>query len=97
MSDLACLDMLHPTTVHSLQAMLMSEMAEAWIATVSNRLGLFDCSFDAKAYKETPAGDAIEDRPSDQLQQPQHSIVEATAAHHIWLAFLLQAWQVSSP
>ncbi len=94
---MACLDMLHPTTVHSLQAMLMSEMAEAWIATVSNRLGLFDCSFDAKAYKETPAGDAIEDRPSDQLQQPQHSTVEATAAHHIWLAFLLQAWQVSSP
>ena len=80
--------------LRSLQAMLMSEMAEAWIATVNNQLGLFDCSFDAKAYKETPAGEAIEERPSDQMQEPQHNIVEATTAHHIWLAFLLQAWQV---
>ena len=83
-------------SLQSLQVALLSEVVSAWSATVDARKGLFDCSYDSEAVVSTTASDT---QTADPLSGDAavHDIILATdslAAHHYWLSFLLEAWQV---
>ena len=90
-----------------LQVPLMSEIVQAWLYTADNNMGIFDCDFDAKAFKEATVTDAEEathgdDNVSSTSPAPYGDTlvpttkVDAISAHHIWVGFFLQAWQVAT-
>ena len=65
-------------------------------AGAARPVSLMRCRCQSHAEKSWPqlAGGIPEQSNGNALSRPQRSAVEAIAAHHIWLAFLLQAWQV---
>ncbi|KAK9812698.1 hypothetical protein WJX72_002251 [[Myrmecia] bisecta] len=74
-----------------LQVQLLSEVVDAWLWTVDHNVGLFDDSF---SHKTGPgSGDG---RPRDSNLAAGDSIVDGVIAHHIWLSYLLETWQVFS-
>ena len=90
----------------ALQVPLMSAIVDAWLHTVNNRMGIFDTDFDAKAYAEGTATDceaassAADDTVSTASPTAYGNTVMPTSqvdgleAHHLWIGFFLQAWQV---
>ena len=90
-----------------LQVPLMSEIVQAWLYTSDNNMGIFDCHFDAKAFIEGTITDAeaaaqCDDNASSASPAPYGdtlvpiSQVDDITAHHIWVGFFLQTWQVCS-
>jgi len=88
-----------------LQVPLMSEIVQAWLYTSDNNMGIFDCHFDAKAFIEGTLTDAeaaahCDDNASSASPAPYGdtivpiSQVDDITAHHIWVGFFLQTWQV---
>ncbi len=65
------------------QAALVGEVTEAWLATVEAGAGLFDGRYDPEA--AAASADADPDAGG---------LTRCIAAHHAWLAFLGEAWQV---
>lgn len=85
----------------------MSEIVQAWLHTADNKLGIFDCDFDAKPFIEGTVTDVEEatngdDNVSSGSPAPFGETVvpsipvDAISAHHIWVGFFLQNWQVCS-
>ena len=85
----------------------MSEIVQAWLYTSDNNMGIFDCHFDAKAFIEGTITDAeaaahCDDNASSASPAPYGdtlvpiSQVDDITAHHIWVGFFLQTWQVCS-
>jgi hypothetical protein len=83
----------------------MSEIVQAWLYTSDNNMGIFDCHFDAKAFIEGTLTDAeaaahCDDNASSASPAPYGdtivpiSQVDDITAHHIWVGFFLQTWQV---
>ncbi|KAA6416579.1 MAG: phosphatidylinositol 4-kinase alpha-like, partial [Trebouxia sp. A1-2] len=90
-----------------LQVPLMSEIVQAWLYTSDNNMGIFDCHFDAKAFIDGTITDAeaaahCDDNASSASPAPYGDIlvpisqVDDITAHHIWVGFFLQTWQVMS-
>ncbi|KAL3141037.1 hypothetical protein ABBQ32_005551 [Trebouxia sp. C0010 RCD-2024] len=90
-----------------LQEALIAEIVQAWLYTADNRMGIFDCDFDAKLFMEGTVTDVEEathgdDNVSSESPAPYGdavvpiSPVDAISAHHIWVGFFLQTWQVMS-
>ena len=84
----------------------MSEVVQAWLFTADNKMGIFDCDFDAKLFLEGTATDVEEatnadDNTSSASPAPYGdtvvptSSVDAISAHHIWVGFFMQIWQVN--
>ena len=76
---------------------LLSEIVGAWLSTVANHRGMFDASFNVDAMqaslsKEAGLADPLED---DSILEAT-SAVKGISAHHAWLIFLLEAWQVTA-
>ena len=61
----------------------MGEVTEAWLAMVEAGAGLFDGRYDPEA--AAASADADPDAGG---------LTRCIAAHHMWLAFLGEAWQV---
>lgn len=89
------------------QVPLMSEIVQAWLYTSDNNMGIFDCDFDAKAFiggtvTDVEAATHGDDNVSSSSPAPYGdtlvptSQVDDISAHHIWVGFFLQTWQVSS-
>ena len=68
-------------------------------------MGIFDCDFDAKAFKEGTVTDAEEATHGDDTVSSVSpaaygdalvptSQVDGILAHHVWIGFFLEAWQV---
>jgi len=85
----------------------MSEIVQAWLYTSDNNMGILDCHFDAKAFIEGTITDAeaaahCDDNASSASPAPYGDIlvpisqVDDITAHHIWVGFFLQTWQVCS-
>lgn len=84
----------------------MSNIVHAWLHTVSNKMGIFDTGFDAKLYAEgtqtdCDAASAADDTVSSasptaygHTNMPTNQ-VDGIEAHHLWVGFFLQSWQVS--
>lgn len=83
----------------------MSEIVQAWLYTADNKMGIFQCDFDAKLFMEGTVTDVEEathgdDNVSSASPAPYGdtvvptSPVDAISAHHIWVGFFLQTWQV---
>ena len=83
----------------------MNEIVQAWLHTADNKMGMFDCDFDAKLFMEGTVTDVEEachgdDAVSSGSPAPYGdstlptSPVDAISAHHIWVGFFLQTWQV---
>lgn len=83
----------------------MSEVVQAWLYTADNKMGIFDCDFDAKLFMEGTVTDVEEathgdDNVSSGSPSPYGDTVVPTSpvdnitAHHIWAGFFLQTWQV---
>lgn len=83
----------------------MSEIVQAWLYTADNKMGMFQCDFDAKLFMEGTLTDVEEathgdDNVSSASPAPYGdtvvptSPVDAITAHHIWVGFFLQTWQV---
>ena len=83
----------------------MSEIVQAWLYTSDNNMGIFDCHFDAKAFIEGTITDAeaaahCDDNASSASPAPYGDVpvpisqVDDITAHHIWVGFFLQTWQV---
>lgn len=69
--------------------------ALAW--TAEQRLGAFSTHFDAAAFVLESGGDSIAGlEPERSPAQELRDEVPALEAHHTWLLFLLEAWQVST-
>jgi len=92
-------------TQWSVQVALLSEIVQAWLYTADNKMGIFDCDFDAKLFMEGTVTDVEEathgdDNVSSASPAPYGdtvvptSPVDAISAHHIWIGFFLQTWQV---
>lgn len=90
-----------------LQVPLMSEIVQAWLYTSDNNMGIFDCHFDAKAFIEGTLTDAeaaahCDDNASSASPAAYGDMlvpisqVDDITAHHIWVGFFLQTWQVMS-
>lgn len=79
----ALLDVLLKARDAWVQVALLSGVAAEWRASASARSGLFDRSFDAGAFRSSTG------TPPD-----QSALTEGIACHHLWLSFLLEAWQV---
>lgn len=83
----------------------MFEIVQAWLYTADNKMGIFQCDFDAKLFMEGTLTDVVEathgdDNVSSASPAPYGdtvvptSPVDAISAHHIWVGFFLQTWQV---
>ena len=93
--------------IGTLQVPLMSEIVQAWLHTADNNMGIFDQDFNAKDFINGTAADVTDATNGDNgvsngapaafgdTQLPT-SQVDRIAAHHIWVGFLLQTWQVRS-
>lgn len=87
------------------QVALMSNILHAWLHTANTHLGIFSTAFDAKAFQEGTCTDADEASPGDDTVSSASPVaygnvtcpsneVDALEAHHLWVGFFLQAWQV---
>lgn len=76
---------------YDVQVSLLTEIVDSWLWTVDSKIGLFDVTFDAEAFLQS-AGGSI-----DGAAKGTASIVDAICAHHLWLSFLLEIWQVMVP
>ena len=66
------------------------------MATADRQEGLFDRSFDVGRFKHASnAGDA--DNLLDDSLYEEVSDVDDLQAHHLWVNFLLETWQVFVP
>ena len=83
----------------------MAEIVQAWLYTADNKMGIFDCDFDAKLFMEGTVTDVEEATHGDENMSSASpapygdtvvptSPVDAISAHHIWVGFFLQTWQV---
>ena len=76
---------------------LLSEIVGAWLATVANHRGIFDANFDVDAMRSSLSEEAgLADPLEDNSILEATSAVKGISAHHAWLIFLLEAWQVTS-
>ena len=93
------------TLLACVQVPLMSEIVQAWLYTSDNNMGIFDCNFNAKACIEGSITDAeaaahCDDNASSASPAAYGdtavpvSPVDDITAHHIWVGFFLQTWQV---
>ena len=85
----------------------MSNVVNAWLHTANNHMGIFDTGFDAKAFIEGTCADADEATPGDDTVSSASPVaygntscpsneVDGLEAHHLWIGFFLQVWQVLS-
>ena len=78
-----------------LQVALLSEIVGSWLSTLANHRGLFDASFDVEAMQTSLSEEAgLADPLEDDTILEATSAVKGISAHHAWLIFLLEAWQV---
>lgn len=81
-----------------LQVEVLGEVVNAFLATHSRRSGIFEAAFDADALHEStgePQNVAAADEPeADAIDEALCRRIDEIQAHHIWLHFLLEAWQV---
>ena len=73
---------------------LLTEVVEAWLTTIDSQGGIFDRSFDLSGVRHASnTGDP--DNLADDSLLLIVSDVDDLKAHHLWVTFLLEAWQVS--
>lgn len=78
------------------QVVLVEEILEAWLLTMERQGGIFDRSFDLQGFKHASNTGDSENLGDDSLFQAVSDIDEVQA-HHLWVNFLLETWQVSLP
>lgn len=78
-----------------LQVALIAETVNAWIVSKDQQEGIFDRSFDKQGIKQA-ARMADPDSLEDDSLYHIVSDVEDLKAHHLWVNFLLEAWQVET-
>ena len=76
-----------------MQIALASEVVEAWIVTIDRQVGIFDRRFDQQAIKQAHNMGDSEALADDSLIEVV-SDIDDLQAHHLWINFLLETWQV---
>lgn len=70
--------------LHLGQVPLVLAVANAWEWTIQNRRGLFSNKYEADSHLHAKSGGPAEDA----------DLLDAIAAHHLWLSFWVETWQV---
>lgn len=71
----------------------MTEVVEAWIVTIDRQVGLFDRNFDQHGIKEAHNTGDSEALADDSLIE-RVTDIDDLQAHHLWINFMLETWQV---
>ena len=74
---------------HDVQVDLLGHISDAWLWTVASKSGLFSAA--AAPVAVNPSADEPEGG-----REPASAAPAGVAAHHAWLLFLLEVWQVQS-